>query len=170
MKSFSSFLNKKDRENKEHLHTLFRILEKAGFQVDDHLDDTKEPYIYVRKPSGIDPVIEHLSFGGVRIYTRGKDIVCYRPQNKHSTEPFGTTYQLDIEGMFKDLVKEEDKKLVGNRIIFYIIKELKNFFIQSAQAEREEDVGNSQLGAVVMSNAGTDYANQVQSNDVNRRP
>lgn len=163
MRSFSSFLTRKDRENKEHLLTLFHILEKAGFQVNNHLDDIKEPYLFIRKPVDVDPILEQLSFGGVRIYTRGNDIICYRSQNKEHTEPFGTTYQLDISGMFKDLVNETNKDILGKQIIFYILKELKDFFIRSAQAEKEDDTGgpDSQMGAAIVGSMGTDYANQV---------
>src|SRR6185503_15682135 len=100
MKTFGSYLARKDRDIKSHLRLLEQILTKAGFQVVNYLDDNKEPYIYVRKTTNIDPVVEQLSFNGIRIYTRGKDIVCYRPQNKEATEPFGTTYQLDINEMF----------------------------------------------------------------------
>jgi hypothetical protein len=162
MRSFSSFLTRKDRQNKEHLLTLFHVFKKAGFQIDNHLDDIKEPYLFIRKPVSIDPILEQLSFGGIRIYTRGSDIVCYRSQNKEQTEPFGTTYQLDISGMFKDLVRETNKDLLGHQIIFYIIKEVKDFFIRSAQAEKEEDTGgDSQMGAVIAGSMGTDYSNQV---------
>ena len=137
MKTFNSFLTKKDRENKDHLYVLGYVLEKAGFKITNKLND-EEPYIYVHKPSSFDPLIEQLSFGGVRIYTRGKDTVCYRSQNKVETEPFGTARQLNVNEMFKDLIDEKDKKFIGQRIIFYIIQELKDFFIKSAKAEREE--------------------------------
>jgi len=146
-------MDKKEREHKEHLHILLQILQKAGFKVGNHLDNDKEPYIFVRKP------VEKLSFDGVRIYIRGKDIVCYRPQNKEHTEPFGTSNQLDLEGMFKDLIRDTDKKMIGNRIIFYVVQELKEFFVNSAKAERDEDPPMGDL--VIGSTSGTDYANTV---------
>lgn len=164
MRTFTSFLDKKTRENKEHLHILMTILEKAGFQVSDHLDDEKEAYIYIHKPIDVDPIVEDLSFGGLRIYTRGKDILCYRPQNKVATEPFGTTYELDVKGMFKDLVRDTDKDIIGHRIIFYVIKELKEFFIRSAKAERQQDTGSdsSQMGIVVGASV-TDFSNMIDT-------
>ncbi len=167
MRKFSSFIVKKDRENKEHLHTLQSILEKAGFQVANHLDDQKEPYLYIYKPVDIDPIMEQLSFGGVRLYTRGKDLVCYRAQNKEKTEPFGEAQELDVKTMFKDLVKDFDKEKIGYRIIFYVIKELKEYFIQSALAEKEQDTGgeDSQFGSAVIGSMGTDYSNQVTNNN-----
>src|SRR3954466_12927466 len=100
MKSFGEFLGKRERENRDHLRLLAKILETAGFRVAEHLDNRKEPYFYIHKPG----LAESLSFGGVRVYTRGQDIICYRSQNKEQTEPFGSTYELDIKGMFKDMV------------------------------------------------------------------
>lgn len=165
MKSFKGFLTIKEQKNKEHLHLLQKILEKAGFQVENHLDDGKEPYIYIRKPVKVDSIIEQLSFGGVRLYTRGRDIICYRAQNKAETEPFGTSYQLDVEGMFKDLIREKNKDFIGNRIIFYVIKELKEFFVNSARAEKEEDTGDDMSQMGVLHPNGTDYSDQVFSNN-----
>lgn len=171
MRSFSSFLSKKDRDNKEHLHILQQILEKAGFQVANYLDDPNEPYVFVSKPIDVDPIVEGLSFGGIRLYTRGKDIICYRAQNKQETEPYGNSRQVDINGMFKDLVRESDKQAVGHRIIFYIIRELRDFFIQSAKAEKEDETGaeeGSQMGSVTIHGSmGTDYANNVTGNGTN---
>lgn len=166
MRNFSAFVNQIDRSNKEHLYILYKILETAGFRVSNHLDNDKEPYIYVHKPINADPLLESLSFGGVRIYTRGKDIICYRPQNKSTTEPFGNTLELDIKGMFKDLVRESNKTAVGHRIIFYIIKEIKDFFSKSAAAEKETD-NDSTMGAIVDSPNTNDYSNQVMSPHTN---
>lgn len=162
MRSFTNFLDSKTRSNKEHLHLLQHILSKAGFQTENHLDDDKEPYVYIKKPVDVDPIIEHLSFDGVRLFTRGKDLIVYRAQNKSESEPYGTARQIDIKGMFKDLVHEASKDLIGNRIIFNIIQELTNYFLQSAKAEREEDAGgpDSQLGAITApgTTGGTDYS------------
>jgi hypothetical protein len=167
VRTFSSFLTSKERENKEHLNVIQKLLERAGFQVTNKLDDDKEPYVYIHKPVDADPILEGLSFGGARLYTRGSDLICYRSQNKSNTEPFGTTYFLDVKGMFKDLVKEHDKDKIGHRIIFYIIQEMKNFFVKSARAEKEgEDDG--QMGSVVMGTTGTDYANQATDLGRNR--
>jgi hypothetical protein len=163
MKTFSSFLDRKDRENKEHLHILHQILQQAGFQISNYLDENDEPYIFVHKPVDAEPIVESLSFGGVRIYNRGQDLVCYRAQMKETTEPFGTTYMLDVKGMFKDLINESSKERVGLRIIFNIIKEIKDFFILSAKAEREENGGNdSKMGTGMLPTDGAgDYANKV---------
>lgn len=164
MKSFSDFLGKRDRDNKEHLGILGKILEKAGFQVATFLDDRKEPHVFVHKPDAIDSILESLSFEGVRIYARGKDIICYRPQNKESTEPFGNAYMLDVKGMFKDILKETHKKdKIGHEIAKYVIEEIKNFFLQSAKAEKDQTPNDqdSQYGAAVVGGTGTDYANMA---------
>lgn len=170
MRSFNAFLSRKERENKEHLHILEQILKKAGFPVSNYLDDNREPYIYVHKPVDADPILEGLSFGGIRLYTRGREIICYRSQNKEQTEPFGNTYLLDVKGMFKDLVRESSKDAVGRRIIFYIVKELKDFFLQSAAAEKEGETPppDAEMGSVVVGNSGpNDYSNQVTGTGTN---
>lgn len=163
MKSFHSFVGHKEMENKEHLHVLRQILEKAGFQVSNHLDDPKEPYVYVKKPINADPILESLSFGGVRLYTRGRDLICYRAQNKEATEPFGTAYSLDIKSMFKDMILE-DKERIGLKIIFHIVKEIKEFFVKSAEAEKLAN--DSPIGSVVVGSGVTDYSNM---NDLVRK-
>lgn len=164
MKSFNTFLGNKKREDKEKLNIIRNILEKSGFTVNNHILDPKEPYLYVRKPTDVIPQLESLSFGGVRIYNRGKDIICYRCQNKEDTQPYGTTYQLDIEGIFKSLIKEENKDLIGYKIIFQIIKELKEFFVNSLDAEKESEKNDSPMGNVVIGNSmGTDYSNTVMN-------
>ena len=169
MRSFSTFVDSKERKNKENLHLLEQMLQRAGFQVSNYLDDKKEAYIFVHKPTDVDPIIENLTFEGIRLYTRGNDLVCYRAQNKKETEPYGNTYLLDVKGMFKDLVKEHDKDKVGHRIIFNIIKELKDFFVSSAEAEKQEDKPDSKMGSVVLGSVGgTDYANTI-GNDMSSK-
>lgn len=168
MKRFSSFVTTKDRENKENLHVLQQVLEKAGFQVSNNLDNPKEPYIYVHKPTDVDSVLESLSFGGVRLYTRGTDIICYRAQNKEKTEPFGESRILDIKGMFKDLIRDSSREKIGHKIIFQVIKELKDFFIRSAEAEKENDVGDGEMGTAVIGGVSNDYSTTV-FNDISTK-
>ncbi len=153
MKSFGTFLNLKDRENKKNLSILRDIFEKSGFGVTDFLSDRKEPYIYIHKPQ----IAESLSFGGVRIYTRGKDIICYRVQNKEYTQPFGSAYHLDVTGMFRSMIKE-DKDKVGEKIAEYLVSELKDFFIKSAKYEKENEPDPRPTGIAVLStNPNVDY-------------
>lgn len=175
MKRFSAFLERKDRENKDHLRLLGIILEKAGFQVKDHLNHHEDPYLYIEKPIDHDPIIEVLEFGGIRLYTRGKDIVAFRPQNKEAAEPFGAAYLLDVKGMFKDLMKEGHDEKTGLDLVRYIVEELTNFFLHSAKAQKEDETdvegeggSNDPLGKVVgAKDANSDYASQV-SGDLRR--
>ena len=166
MNHFSEFLDRKDRENKEHLGVLKTLFEKAGFQVIDKLDHHEDPYIYIKKPIDSEPVLESLTFGGIRIYTRGRDIVSFRPQNKEGAEPFGSAYLLDVKGMFKDLVEDDVKEeVVGRKLAKYIVQEVFNFFMKSVKAEKEDNtdsIEDDSFGKLVGAGAnGTDYGNQV---------
>jgi len=169
MRRFSEFLDRKDRENKDHLHILKDLLEMAGFDVKNHLNHHEDPYLYIRKPSDAEPVVDNLSFGGIRIYTRGKDIISFRPQNKEAAEPFGTAYLLDVKGMYKDLMKDHKEERVGKKLSKYIIEEVLNFFVHSAKAEKDDNdmVPDDSFGKIITggSGTGTDYSNTI-SNDM----
>jgi len=170
MKRFSAFLERKDRENKDHLRTLGRLLSRAGFDVKDHLDHHEDPYLYIQKPISNNPIIESLEFGGIRLYTRGKDIISFRPQNREVAEPFGAAYLLDIQGMYKDLMKEDSNEKTGKNLVKYIVEEVLNFFIVAAKAQERdsEESDEDSLGKIIPgNNTGSDYANQV-SGDLRR--
>lgn len=170
MKLFSAFLERKDRENKDHLRLLGKVLHKAGFTVKDHLDHHGDPFLYVEKPINHDPIIESLEFNGIRLYTRGKDIISWRPQNKEAAEPFGTAYLLDIKNMYKDLMQDGQDEKTGKDLVKYIIEEVLNFFIHAAKAQKEEekDIDNDGLGKIIGgSDSVSDYASQV-SGDLRR--
>ncbi len=168
MKRFSAFLERKDRQNKDNLRLLGKILEKAGFGVKDNLKHHEDPYIYIEKPIGADPIIESLEFGGIRIYTRGKDIISFRPQNKEQAEPFGTAYLLDVKGMFKDLISEGQSDKTAKDLIKYLVEEILNFFLHSAKLQNDEegDINDDDsLGKIIGArDSNQDYANQVTSN------
>lgn len=159
-------MERKDRTNKNNLRVLGKVLARAGFHVKDHLDHHQDPYLYVEKPAGYDPLIESLTFGGVRLYTRGTDIVSFRPQNKESAEPFGLAYLLDVKGMYKDLIREQNTDKIGLDLIRYLVEEMLNFFVISAkrQSDEEGDTVVDSMGKVVNGSAGgTDYGNSVSS-------
>jgi hypothetical protein len=168
MKRFSAFLERKDRDNKHHLYTIGKILSRAGFTVHDHLDHHEDSYLYVEKPLDNNPIIETLEFGGIRLYTRGADIISFRPQNKETAEPFGNAYLLDVSGMFKDLMTEGHQEKVGLSLTRYLVEEVLNFFLHCAKAQKEDDqdIDPDSLGKVIGSgsSSGTDYSNQL-SND-----
>ena len=158
MATFGSFVDQKTRENKDHLKILLDILNKAGFKATSHLKESKEPYIYVFNPK-TENVSNDLSFGGIRIYTIAKDLICYRVQNKETTEPYGTAYLIDVKGMFKSLIKE-DKDKVGFKIIYYIINEIEQFFVQSGKAEKSDMSDDMGMNGIVAPSPG-DYANGI---------
>ncbi len=171
MKRFSAFLDRKDRSNKDNLRLLGKVLSKSGFQVKDHLNHHGDAYLYIEKPIEHSKIIENLEFGGIRIYTRGKDIVSFRPQNKEEAEPFGAAYLLDIKGMFKDLMKESPSEKTATDLIRYIVEEVLNYFMFAAKAqeEEEEDIDGDSLGKVINngSTSGTDYSNTMGRNSNN---
>jgi len=171
MRNFSAFVKRKDRTNKDHLRLLGKILKKSGFSVKDFLDHHEDPYLYIEKPVDHDKIIESLEFGGIRVFSKGTDIIAYRPQNNLSCQPFGAAYLLDVKGMFKDLMKEGQNDETGKDLIKYIVEEVLNFFLRAAKAQREEDkdIDGDSLGKVVnnSSTGGTDYSNTVQNNSRN---
>jgi hypothetical protein len=166
MRTFGEFLTKRDRDNREHLKILGHILDRAGFKVKPHLDETHDPCIYIKKPLEIDPALEDLSFGGIRIYARGKDIICFRAQMRDDAEPYGETYQLDVAGMYKDMMDENHEKL-PYLIIYHLIKQITDFFITSAKAEMDSGENSDALGSIIGGETGTDYGSTV-AQDVKR--
>lgn len=170
MKRFSAFLERKERENKDRLRTLGKVLEKAGFVVKDRLNHHEDPYLYIEKPLDHDPIIEVLDFGGIRLYTRGKDIVAFRPQNKEAAEPFGAAYLLDVKGMYKDLMRDGQDEKTGLDLIRYIVEEVLNFFMFSAKSQKEEekDIENDPLGKVVGATDSNSSFGDKASGDLRR--
>jgi len=160
MAEFGSFLKKRERDNKEKLRLLGLILKKAGFDIHPHLDE-KDPHLFLSRPEGLGEYVDDLSFDGIRIFMRGKDIVCFRAQMKDNAMPFGETYLVDISGMYRDLM-DEDQKKAPYRVIYYVIQELREFFIKSGHAEADvpPEYEDGQQGMIV-GGTGTDYANKV---------
>jgi hypothetical protein len=158
---FGSFLKKRERDNKEKLKLLGLILKKAGFDVHPHLDVYKDPHLFIAKPEGLGEYVDDLSFDGIRIFMRGKDIVCFRSQMKNNAMPFGETYLVDVSGMYRDLMDDDEKK-APYRVIYYVIQELRDFFIQSGHAEADvpPEYEDGQQG-MITGGTGTDYSNTV---------
>ena len=162
MATFREFVDKKTRKAKKELGIVEKILSQAGITVKNFLDED-EPYIYVENPSG------NLPFEGVRIYKIGDDIA-YRVQKEEKTHPYGKAYLLDIEGMYDDLISDNvNEEKAGKAIIKAINSEMRNFFVKSAEAERdvraaELDRQTDPMGRVqIRSTTGTDYANTIQN-------
>jgi hypothetical protein len=163
MSTFREFVDKKARKAKKQLGIIEKVLSDKGVKVKNFLDQD-DPYIYAADPSG------RLPFEGVRIYKIGDDIA-YRVQKEEKTHPYGKAYLLDIEGMYDDLISDNiSEEKAGKTIIKAINSEVRNFFIKSAEAEREVraaelDRQTDPMGSVqTRSTTGTDYASTVQNN------
>jgi hypothetical protein len=158
---FSSFLDKREREAKEHLTILKKVLEKEHMEVSDHLHDEK-PYLFVKDSE------RNCSFDGIRIYVIG-DSVAFRIQKEDDTHPYGKAYGLDVEGMYYDLISDKmDEDKAGTKMVKAIVTEIKKFFEKSAEAERdlrasELDGSGDPMGRVLVKSTGTDYSQMVQS-------
>jgi len=157
--TFLEFVEKKQRNAVRHLKLIKKMFEQGGLKVVDKLDEREDPHIYVVSPS------RNLSFQGVRVYEIGNTIA-YRVQKREDTHPFGRAYQIDVEGMFADLMSEEKMKdsEVGKEIIKSVVDEVKKFFRDSFEAEQKgPTLTDDPLGkAFVRASAtGTDYADKV---------
>lgn len=162
MRTFREFLGNKQREGKRQLHMLQKVLERSGFRVEDFLDEHfDEPYIFCYNPD------KNTTFSGVRIYRIG-DKIAYRVQRENKTHPFGTAYMLDLDAIFNDLMEDgiTKKEELGKKVMEEVAKNLRSFFQESANAEKEDDKWDDQndgaLGMVHVRNPlGGDYSSQV---------
>jgi lipoate-protein ligase A len=156
MKTFVEFVNKKEREAKRHLKIIKKLLESQGMKVTDHLDDSDEPYIFMFNPQ------QNVTFDGIRIYQIGTQIA-FRIQKEETTQPFGKAYPLDIEEMFNDLMSDHHKpEDAGKKVVEAVANEIKKFFIQSADAERDLRNGEfDPMGKIVIRGGQSDYSNMV---------
>ncbi len=156
-KTFKEFIDKKSRDASYQLKTIKKLLEKNGFTVESHLNK-EDCYIFLYSND------DQLSFGGVRIYKIGNTIA-YRIQKEEKTHPYGSSYSLDVEKMYNDLLSEfGDDEKAGKRVIHAVIGEFQNFFKRSLKAERA--LANSDLenyGKAVSKNNTLDYSTSVAS-------
>lgn len=161
MQTFLEFLDIKEREALKHLKIIKQILEDAGFKTKTFLKE-EDPYIYVQNTNNDG------DFGGVRVYEIG-DLIAYRVQNESKTEPYGKSYQLDIEGMFKDLLYDHrNPEKAGKVLIKALVKEMKDFFIRSEEAQKslmgyDQDLSpNNPMNRILQRvTTGPDYGNLV---------
>jgi len=160
--TFHDFVDKKSREAKKQLGTVEKVLKQGGMNVSNFLETGDDPYIFLRNPQG------GTSFGGVRIYKIGSNMA-YRVQKEDKTHPYGKAYLLDVEGMFEDLISDQTEQQAGEEVIKAIAEELRKFFSQSADAEKEIRQGefdqkSDPMGRVTINTHGSDYSNTVNSN------
>ena len=155
---FQEFVNRKDREAKEQLGIVKKILETQKLQVKDFREDD-DPYIFVLNPGG------GLSFEGIRIYKIGNTLA-YRVQREDRTHPYGKPYNLDLQEMFSDYMSENMKhEEAGKKVARALVNEVITFFKKSSAAEKE--ISNGEFdepldAAAVRSTTGTDYSSKMQ--------
>lgn len=163
MKSFTEFIDRKERQAIKHLKILHKLLESQDFKVSSHLKD-EDPYIFVWDNQ------KDASFAGIRIYHIG-DIIAYRIQNEENTHPYGKAYSINVEEMFDDLLYDhKDPEKAGKATIKAVVKEVNRFFKKSAEAEKDLRAGefdwdrnpqNPMNRIVVKIGGGPDWGNMV---------
>ena len=155
MQNFMEFVDRKQRESREQLRLVKKILDEAKMEVKDHLDEGDEPYLFVKANN------KKLPFEGIRLYHIG-DQIAYRVQNLEDTEPYGKAYALNMEDMFNDFMSEnmgEDE--AGKKVMESVVKEIKKFFKRSAEAEEEIRTGQKDGVGTIIKTGGTDYSAMV---------
>lgn len=154
MKQFLEFVDRKQRESKKHLKLIEKCLSKNGLHVYSHLEETDDPYIFVKSPKS-------LSFEGIRIYEIG-DMIAYRVQREEKTEPYGKAYWLDVEDMFNDFISENmSEEDAGKKVVETVAYEIKNFFNKSKKAEEDLQDTSKDGNGLIIKTGGTDYSTSV---------
>jgi len=157
------------------LDLIRKALKEDFLDVDDFTNDDHQPYLFVYDPN------KKLSFGGIRIYTNN-DIIAFRVQKMPETQPYGASYQLDVQQMLEDVMDdtgEKDKAKLAKLLVSLLGSVIRQFFIKSANAEEEQLAGmtsnlprdvvgnivikNKDNDAIAVKNSGTDYSNTVFS-------
>ena len=170
MKTFLEFAVHRVRDYEpERLHDLFRLLQKGGLVAIDRTHQQNDPHIWVQahpKPQ---------EFDGVRVYLLG-NICAFRVQKLATTQPYGKSYQLDLQEMFNKIlermgndaktnmklaVKELIKKVAEKIIGFYqlAIQDEEEFMQDQLYGPERTDVG----GAALVPSSGFDYSMKVYS-------
>jgi hypothetical protein len=126
---FSNFIDKKKNQARKELRIVGELLERGEMKVDCFINED-DPYIYVRNDSS------GLSFDGVRVYKIGKELA-YRIQKESKTAPFGAAYGLDLEEIFGELITDMSEEKAAEKIGEALVKEFKNFFKKSSEAQDE---------------------------------
>lgn len=126
---FSAFVDKKANKARKELEVVRDVLKEGGIKVEDKLGE-RDPFLFIPSTK------QSLDFGGVRIYKIGSDIA-YRLQNEASTEPYGMSYPLDIEGMFENLISEMGEDKAAEEVKKAVVEEINKFFDKSLEAQDE---------------------------------
>jgi hypothetical protein len=163
MKTLLEFNFAKHKQTEKRLSLFKKVLEKDGFRVDEFFNDSK-PYIFCYAP------LENLDFQGIRIFENGKTMA-FQVSKTKDTLPYGIARSLEINDLFDEICSFEPDKFKATKILIEEISiEIRKFFSKSKSAEDElmgkiidGQSGGDKAGAIVVRNAGTDYANQVFS-------
>jgi len=126
---FSSFVDKRVNRDRKELEVVRDVLKQGGVKVED-FTEKDDPHLFVAATEG------GLDFGGVRVYKIGSRMA-YRIQNEASTEPYGESYPINIEGLFEDLITDMDDEKAAEEIKKAIVGEMKGFFKKSLEAQNE---------------------------------
>ena len=126
---FSAFVDRKTNKARRELEVVRDVLSGGGVKVEDRLKE-HDPYLFVPSTK------QSLDFGGVRIYKVGSS-VAYRLQNESGSEPYGTSYPLDIEGMFEELISDMGEEKAAEEVKKAVVEEIKGFFERSLEAQDE---------------------------------
>lgn len=130
MEAFKDFVDRKQRQAVKHLEIISKLLESQGFHVSNFLKK-EDPYIYVYNSK------KDLSFEGIRVYEIG-GMLSYRVQKEEETQPYGKAYLIPVETMFEDFLTDHKKpEGAAKQVIKAIADEVKRFFEQSLEAEKE---------------------------------
>jgi len=90
----------------------------------------------------------------VTVYKKG-DILAFRAQRYEDSQPYGAAYNIDMQGIYDDLLyNEKDKKKALATLCKKLCKNMRDFFRKSKKAE--DEVLKSQL----RSPEGSDGAGQ----------
>ena len=168
MKTFLEFFTAMDSQAPDNLGMLTIIFRNDGLKVHEFIDDKSDPYIYIFNP------LDDLSFQGVTMYKKG-NILAYRAQRYEDSQPYGAAYNIDMQGLYEDLLyKEKDKKKAIEILCKTLCKKMREFFRKTKKAE--DDILKSNLmtptdsdgaGQIIIRNTGTDYSNNIYSTNRN---
>lgn len=155
MMQFNEFVNHRERQNKENLQLIEKILKsgKNALKVKSFINE-EDPYLFVYSPN------DNFTFEGLRVYPIANSF-CYRIQNAEDTQPFGKAYSLDLEKMFADYMADStETDEAAKKVSESVKREIIKFFELTGKAE-EELSGQKQDTGYVLKTGGSDYSSLV---------
>lgn len=150
---FSAFVDRKTERARSELAVVRDVLGSGGIKVEDFTKG-RDPYLFVH------PTSDGLDFGGVRIYKIGGDMA-YRLQNEAETQPYGKSYQMDIEGMFEEIISDTDEEKAAEQVKKAVVEEIKSFFDRSLKAQEKLGGEFDPQSKIVVPGRSTDLSNMM---------